>query len=333
MLSVICPVYNEEKYIGHCINSILRQDYPTEDMEVIFADGMSTDATRSIVASYAARYPFIRLIDNPDRRVSQGMNRAIGACRGDVVIRLDAHAEYPGNYFSRRVEALAELGAENVGGVCITLPCAETDTSRAIAAVLSTPFGMGNSTFRVGTDRIKEVDTVPFGCWHRSLFDRIGLFDTDLVRNQDDEFNGRIIRHGGRIFLLPDVQIKYYARDKIKKVARMFYQYGLFKPLVNKKLGSPATARQFVPVALVVGLAAGAVLSLCWSAFAWVYGAGVLLYLLTALAVSVGSGGSLRKILTQAWTYVVVHVCYGAGYLDGLFRLLFNRPFTARANR
>ena len=261
------------------------------------------------------------------------MNHAIRASRGDVVIRLDAHAEYPSNYFSRLVEALAELGAENVGGVCITLPCAETDTSRAIAAVLSTPFGMGNSTFRVGTDRIKEVDTVPFGCWHRSLFDRIGFFDTDLIRNQDDEFNGRIIRHGGRIFLLPDVQIKYYARDKIKKVARMFYQYGLFKPLVNKKLGSPATARQFVPVALVVGLAAGAVLSLCWSAFAWVYGAGVLLYLLTALAVSVGSGGSLRKILTQAWTYVVVHVCYGAGYLDGLFRLLFNRPFTARANR
>lgn len=333
MLSVVCPIYNEEKYIAACIDSVLLQDYPREDMEVIFADGMSTDATREIVASYTARYPFIRLIDNPERRVSQGMNHAIRASRGDVVIRLDAHAEYPSNYFSRLVEALAELGAENVGGVCITLPCAETDTSRAIAAVLSTPFGMGNSTFRVGTDRIKEVDTVPFGCWHRSLFDRIGLFDTDLVRNQDDEFNGRILRHGGKIFLLPDVQIKYYARDKIKKVARMFYQYGLFKPLVNKKLGSPATARQFVPVALVVGLAAGAVLSLCWSAFAWVYGAGVLLYLLTALAVSVGSGGSLRKILTQAWTYVVVHVCYGAGYLDGLFRLLFNRPFTARANR
>lgn len=333
MLSVVCPIYNEEKYIAACIDSVLLQDYPREDMEVIFADGMSTDATREIVASYTARYPFIRLIDNPERRVSQGMNHAIRASRGDVVIRLDAHAEYPSNYFSRLVEALAELGAENVGGVCITLPCAETDTSRAIAAVLSTPFGMGNSTFRVGTDRIKEVDTVPFGCWHRSLFDRIGFFDTDLIRNQDDEFNGRIIRHGGRIFLLPDVQIKYYARDKIKKVARMFYQYGLFKPLVNKKLGSPATARQFVPVALVVGLAAGAVLSLCWSAFAWVYGAGVLLYLLTALAVSVGSGGSLRKILTQAWTYVVVHVCYGAGYLDGLFRLLFNRPFTARANR
>ena len=333
MLSVVCPIYNEEKYIAACIDSVLLQDYPREDMEVIFADGMSTDATREIVASYTARYPFIRLIDNPERRVSQGMNHAIRASRGDVVIRLDAHAEYPSNYFSRLVEALAELGAENVGGVCITLPCAETDTSRAIAAVLSTPFGMGNSAFRVGTDRIKEVDTVPFGCWHRSLFDRIGLFDTDLVRNQDDEFNGRILRHGGKIFLLPDVQIKYYARDKIKKVARMFYQYGLFKPLVNKKLGSPATARQFVPVALVVGLAAGAVLSLCWSAFAWVYGAGVLLYLLTALAVSVGSGGSLRKILTQAWTYVVVHVCYGAGYLDGLFRLLFNRPFTARANR
>lgn len=333
MLSVICPIYNEEKYIADCIDSILTQDFPKDELEVIFADGMSTDGTRQIVAEYTARHPWIKVIDNPERYVSPGLNRAIAAAKGDVILRLDAHCEYPSNYFSALTTALRELNADNVGAVCLTLPTNDTPTARAIAAVLSSRFGMGNSSFRVGASSVCQVDTVPFGCWPREIFDRIGTFDTDLIRNQDDELNGRITKSGGKIFLLPDLQVKYYARDKVKKVARMFYQYGLFKPLVNKKLGSPATLRPFVPLAMVIGLALGLIVSLLWPPFAWAYGAGILLYLCLALTCSVKSSRSLTQILIQMWTYFVVHIGYGTGYLVGLWKLLTGASFTAQNNR
>lgn len=333
MLSVICPIYNEEKYIADCIESILCQDYPKDNLEVIFADGMSTDNTRQIVAQYTAIYPWIRLIDNPERIVSYGLNRAIDACKGDIVMRLDAHCKYPDNYFSRLTSALNELNADNVGGVCITLPAANTTAAKAIAEVLSSRFGMGSSDFRIGTDVIKQVDTVPFGCWPRKLFDKIGKFDTELIRNQDDEFNGRITKAKGKIYLLPDVRIEYFARDKISKVAKMFYQYGLFKPLVNKKLGSPATIRQFFPLALVCGLIVGAVLSPLSKWIMWAYIICVGFYLLLAVIFSVKSSHNLKQILYQIATYLTVHVSYGWGYLMGLCKLLFNRKFSAKANR
>ena len=333
MLSVICPIYNEEKYIAACIESILAQDYPKDDLEVIFADGMSNDRTREIVAGYTARYPWIKLIDNPDRIVPPALNKAIEASRGDIVMRLDAHAEYPSDYFSVLTSELQRLNADNVGAVCVTLPTGDTPTARAIAAVLSSRFGMGDSSFRVGADKISRVDTVPFGCWPRKVFDRIGLFDLDLIRNQDDEFNGRLTKAGGKIYLLPQVEVKYFARDKVSKVAKMFYQYGLFKPLVNKKLGSPATLRQFVPLLLVVGLAAGLILSLLWHPFVWVYCAGIALYLSLAILFSIRSSRDIKQILIQTFTYATVHISYGTGYLVGLWKLLTHKPFYAKNNR
>jgi len=333
MLSVICPIYNEEKYIGGCIESILAQDYPKDDLEVIFADGMSTDRTREIVADYAARYPWIRLIDNPDRIVPPALNKAIEASRGDIIMRLDAHCEYPTDYFSQLTQALKELDADNVGSVCETLPTNETPTAKAIAAVLSSKFGMGNSSFRIGAKDISQVDTVPFGCWPRRVFDKVGLFDLELVRNQDDEFNGRITKVGGKIYLIPSVKVKYYARDKVRKVARMFYQYGLFKPLVNKKLGSPATIRQFIPLLLVCGLFFGLLISLLWHPFVWAYLSGIAVYILLALLFSLKSSYSKKQILIQMWTYAVVHTSYGWGYIVGLWKILLNKPFSANSNR
>lgn len=333
MLSVICPIYNEEKYIAGCIESILRQDYPKDDLEVIFADGMSSDRTREIATEYAAKYPFIKLIDNPQRIVPTGLNAAIAASKGDTVIRLDAHAEYPTNYFSELTRQLEELNADNVGGVCITVPVNDSAKAKAIAAVLGSRFGMGNSDFRVGASKVKQVDTVPFGCWPREIFNRLGMFDEELTRNQDDEFNGRITKSGGKIFLLPHVQIKYYARDKINKVGRMFFQYGLFKPLVNRKLGSPATLRQFVPPALVLWLFIGALISILWHPFVWVYLGVTVLYLLLALFFSIKSSQSPKQILLQTTTYAVVHLSYGFGYIVGLYKLMTNKTFSAKINR
>jgi len=311
----------------------LAQDYPKYELEVIFADGMSMDRTREIVAEYTAKYPWIRLIDNPDRIVSPALNKAIESSRGDIIMRLDAHCEYPTDYFSQLTQALKALNADNVGAVCVTLPTNDTPTARAIAAVLSSKFGMGNSSFRVGAKEVSQVDTVPFGCWPRHVFDKVGMFDIELVRNQDDEFNGRITKTGGKIYLIPSVKVKYYARDKVGKVARMFYQYGLFKPLVNKKLGSPATVRQFIPLLLVCGLCLGAAISLLWHPFIWAYLSGITVYFLLALLFSLQYSHSLKQILTQMWTYVVVHTSYGWGYIVGLWKILTNKSFTANNNR
>ena len=344
MISVICPIYNEEKYIVKCIESIINQDYPKNDLEVIFVDGMSTDETRELISGYVFRCPYIRVIDNPQRIVPVAMNVGIKASTGEVVIRLDAHAEIPHNYFSELVRNLESLKADNVGGVCRTLPANDTDTCVAIANVLSSSFGMGNSYFRIGAKDVMLVDTVPFGCFRREIFNRIGYFDEDLIRNQDDEFNGRIVKNGGKIYLLPQLVINYYARDTIGKVYRMFNQYGPFKPLVNRKLGSPATLRQFFPLLFVLGLMCGPVLLLARLLFTGImkqmanyllaaYFSVVVCYFFLAGIFALKDTRKLKCFLVQIVVYFIVHFGYGWGYLCGLCRLFAGRSFHATANR
>lgn len=333
MISVICPIYNEEKYIARCVESILEQDYPQDDMEVLFMDGMSTDRTRDILARYVAQYPFIRVEDNPERIVPYAMNRGIEVSRGDVIIRLDAHAFYPKNYFSTLVRSLNELHADNVGAVCKTLPAKQTWICKAIATVLSSAFGMGNSYFRIGVREVTLVDTVPFGCYPRRVFNEVGLYDVELVRNQDDELNARIIQHGGKIYLLPDLVVEYYARDTIKKTYRMFYQYGLYKPLVNKKLGTPATIRQFVPVAFVLGILFCLVLGI-WLHWLYLILRIVLVaYVLIGFLVGARRQCNWRENLILPIVFFAVHWGYGWGYLNGGFKILLRRDWNVSVNR
>jgi len=331
-LSVICPIYNEEKHIAACLDSILRQDFPKEELEVLLVDGMSTDRTREIVQQYTAQYPFIFLLDNPKRIVPTGLNIGIRVAQGEVIIRLDAHAIYPDNYFSALVDKLYALNADNVGGLCRTLPAKDTPMCEAIAAALSSPFGMGDSHFRIGTNKEMQVDTVPFGCFRREVFDKIGYFDEELVRNQDDEFNGRIIKFGGHIYLIPSVVIDYYGRDSIGKVSKMFYQYGLFKPLVNKKLGNPASVRQFFPFFFVLGLIIGLILSLASTFFRILYIAVLALYIFLAAYYSIRQVKGLKRIFLLMCTFFVIHVSYGWGYLRGMFKLLLKKSFSAESN-
>ena len=331
-LSVICPIYNEEKHIAACLDSILRQDFPKEELEVLMVDGMSSDRTREIVQQYTEQYPFIFLLDNPKRIVPTGLNIGIQVAQGEVIIRLDAHAIYPDNYFSVLVEKLFALNADNVGGLCRTLPAKDTSVCEAIAAALSSPFGMGDSHFRIGTNKEMQVDTVPFGCFRREVFDKIGYFDEELVRNQDDEFNGRIIKFGGHIYLIPSIVIDYYGRDSIGKVSKMFYQYGLFKPLVNKKLGNPATVRQFFPFFFVLGLIIGFPLCFVNLFFRILYIAVLALYIFLAAYFSIRQIKGLKRILLLMVTFFVIHVSYGWGYLRGVIKILLKKSFTAESN-
>lgn len=332
MLSVICPIYNEESRIEECILSILAQDYPKEDLEVLFVDGQSSDRTRDIIANYMLNYSFIKLLDNPKRIAPAALNIGIRASSGDIIMRLDAHAKYPANYFSLLVSKLKKSGADNVGGVCRTLPAKDTSVCRAIAHAMSSPFGMGNSYFRIGSDHEMWVDTVPFGCFKRDIFDKIGLFDEELVRNQDDEFNGRIIKNGGRILLLPEVVVDYFARDSLTKTAKMFFQYGLFKPLVNHKLQKPTTLRQFIPPLFFAGLIAGGLLSVFSKTILWIFVSVIVIYVLCCFAFGRNRERVWPDVLWMPFTFSAIHLSYGCGYWVGILKMISHRKISVQSN-
>ena len=331
-VSIVMPCRNEAAYIGPCLESVLATDYPLDRIEVLVADGRSDDGTREIVARCAAQHPCVRLLDNPARITPAALNTAIRVATGDVIIRMDAHGVYPRDYVSRLVDALQETGADNVGGVVVTLPADNTPAARAIALAFAHPLGVGNAYFRIGVAGPRWVDTVPFGCFRRELFDRVGMFDEELVRNQDDEFNLRLIGRGGRILLLPDVVSQYYARRSLGAVARMFYQYGYFKPLVARKAARIMT-RQLVPPLFVLSLVATAVLGI-WmpaarEAFAGIAGAYAAL-VLTGAALAARRHG-VRCAAALAAVFSVMHVCYGVGYLRGIVD--YWSPLRRRARR
>jgi glycosyltransferase involved in cell wall biosynthesis len=330
-VTIVVPCRNEAGYIAGFLNSVTNQDYGPDRMEVLIGDGMSDDGTRSKVEGY----PGVKVIDNPERTVPFALNRCIEAARGEVVIRMDVHAIYPANYVSRLVEVLLECDADNVGGVLDTVPANDSAQSGAIAAAMSHPFGVGNASFRTGVDRIVEVDTVPFGCFKRELFDRIGKFDTDLTRNQDDEFNARIIQAGGKILLVPDLRITYFARARLRNLIRMYFQYGYFKPLVNTKLDRPATLRQFIPplfvLFLLLGLPGLLFGGLAWGIWSFFFG----LYFIALAFVSLLSAFKRNQPASFFWlllAFFLMHIAYGWGYLKGVWHFLILRKSPSTEN-
>ncbi len=326
MLSVICPIYNEEKYIAGCIESILRQDYPKDDLEVIFADGMSTDRTREIVAEYAAKYPFIKLIDNPHRIVPFALNKAIKVSAGDIIMRLDAHAKYAYNYFSALVDASKQYNADNVGAVCKTDVLNKTNKSLAIREVLSHPLGVGNSAFRTGIIGVQEVDTVPFGCWKREVFDRYGQFDNRLRRNQDIEFSKRILRGGGKIVIIPDTYSTYYARETFAKLAKNNYGNGKWNILTvyyTHQLKS-LSLRHFIPLIFVLSLLLPAISGFFWHPLWWLGIVSLAAYTLVVSVISAKIAFSKHlNFLYLIASFFVLHLSYGWGSLMGLLKLPF----------
>ena len=315
-VTVIVPCRNEEGYIGRCLDSILATDYPKDRVEVLVVDGRSDDRTHAILDGYRSSQPTVRVLDNPARIQPSALNIGIRAAAGDILLRMDAHAVYPRNYIGDLVAALRQTGADNVGGVLITEPVTETPIGKAIAIALSHPFGVGNAYFRIGAQQSRWVDHVAFFCCRRETFERLGLFD-EKQRDEDSEFNARIIGRGGRVLLVPNVVARYYARGTLRQVARMFYQYGYSKPLVVRKLGRVMTARQLVPPVFLLTLGATAILG------RWVGAAGVLFagtvaaYLLSVLgcAVVAGRKAGLATIAAVALVFPVVHGAYGFGFL------------------
>jgi len=326
MISIVLPCRNEERYIAGCLESILATTYPLDRIELLVVDGMSDDRTCEIVKEFVARYPAIRLLENRGRITPAALNVGIRAATGEIIMRMDAHVVYPVNYIPRLLDALLNSDADNVGGIIITLPADDSIMARAIAVGLSHPFGVGNSYFRIGVGAPRWVDSVPFGCFRREVFDRIGLFDEELIRNQDDEFNLRLIKYGGRILLLPDVVSYYFARRSLGDLVRMYYQYGYYKPLVARKVDGVMTVRQLVPglfVLTLVGTTALAPLLPVLPVAATVVGA----YVAALLGCVVGAvrRHGWRCALALAAVFPAVHFSYGIGSLRGAVDHLLQR--------
>jgi len=327
-VSIIVPCYNEVRFIGKLLQNIADQDYPTERLEVFVVDGMSNDGTREEIRDFVKPYPYIHLLENEKRYVPFALNKGISGSTGEVIMRMDAHAEYPTNYISRLVESLYQLNADNVGASLITLPGDSTIRSLAIASALSSSFGVGNAHCRLDIKTIRQVDTVPFGCFRREVFKRIGLFDEELLRNQDDGFNAKLTRNGGRIFLVPEVKIRYYARTSVKSIRKMFYQYGLFKPLGNKKAGRPATLRQFVPPLFALFLILCVIGGLIVKETLLLGLIGLAFYLVVDLIFSIRiltKNSQPQLIFYLPWIFFVIHISYGFGYLSGIINFIILR--------
>jgi glycosyltransferase involved in cell wall biosynthesis len=319
-ISVVVPCREEKKYIAQALRSILDNDYPRDHLEVLVVDGMSTDGTREIVAEFSRNHPSIKLLDNPQKITPAALNVGISQAKGDTIIIMHCHSSYPTDYISSLVAWQEKTGADNVGGVWRTLPGSDTTMAQAIALGMAHPFGVGNVLFRIGVSEPRWVDTVPFGCYPREVFAQIGLFDEEHVRTEDDEFNLRLKKNGGRILIVPDLVVDYYARESLPKLWRMYYQYGYFKALVVRKLGWMLRLRHIIPSLFVLTLGASFLLS-WWFPILGTLGILVLLvYVLTDIyfALAAGRREGWAVTVCLALVFPTLHFSYGIGFLKGL---------------
>jgi succinoglycan biosynthesis protein ExoA len=332
-VSVIVPCRNEREHIGACLRSILAQEMPPGGFEVIIADGLSDDGTRNILMSLAQQDSRLRVIDNPGRIVSTGLNAAIRAAQGSTIIRMDAHTEYARDYICQCLAVLEETGADNVGGSCMAT--GEGLVGQAIAAAFHSPFAVGGAR---GHDPHYEggLDTVFLGCWRREVFDQVGLFDEELVRNQDDEFNLRLTRAGGRIWQSPRIVSWYKPRASLGALFRQYLQYGYWKVRVIQKHQRPASVRHLVPALFILLLIALLPASIWWppAAQAWLGLVG--LYSASNIAASciTASRSGWKHFPLLPLVFTCYHVAYGVGFLLGLLDFVIlrrraNQLFTA----
>ena len=215
-ISIIIPCRNEEDFISGCLDSIIEDKDLHTEMEILVVDGRSKDKTREIVSQYKEKYDFIHLVDNPKLTAAAALNTGIRKAKSDVIIRLDAHTTYSKDYIKKCLEYLEKYDAANVGGIIKTLPRNDTLIAKAIALSISHIFGVGGSFFRIGNKETRYADTVPFGCFKREIFNKIGYFNEHQPRNEDIEFNARIRKAGEKIILSPDIVSYYYAKGTLK---------------------------------------------------------------------------------------------------------------------
>jgi glycosyltransferase involved in cell wall biosynthesis len=328
-VTVVIPCRNEERHIERCLRDVLAFEVPPGGFEVLVVDGMSSDGTRAIVARIAGEDSRVRLVDNPAGSTPRGLNIGIGAARGEIIARVDAHTEYAPDYLKECLAVLEETGADNVGGPALTH--ATTYLQRAIAAAYHSRFAVGNGVFHQPLYE-GPADTVPYGCYRRARLVDLGLFDEELTRNQDDELNFRLIRSGGRIWQSPRIRSWYRPRSSLRTLFRQYWQYGYWKVRVMQKHGAPASLRHLVP-----GSFAGTLVVLALTAPV-LSPSRVALGLLLATYGSALLGASVVTAARAGWgllpalpaVFACYHLSYGLGFLVGIWDFVVCRRHSGR---
>lgn len=316
-VTVIMPIRNEVAFIEHSLGAVLAQDYPMESMEVIVADGMSDDGSRDLVRKLAANRTNVRLIDNPERIAPTALNRALLIAKGEVIIRVDGHSEVPSDYVSSCVRILDATGAECVGGPWRTV--GDTKVTQSIALAQSSPFGVGGVAFRTGRKQGQFVDTLAFGAYRRDVFELIGNFDEELVRDQDEEFNFRLLQAGGKIWLDPSIWSVYYSRANLRSLWRQYFQYGFYKVRVIQKRRKVLSWRHLVPAVFVLSLAVSVLLALLTGRRRWLLSVSGP-YIVANLGASIWvTRKKPRFFRFLPIAFATLHLAYGLGFIWGLW--------------
>jgi glycosyltransferase involved in cell wall biosynthesis len=328
MVSVVAPCRNEVRFIENILNSILQGDYPADRMELLVVDGMSTDGTRQIIQKMAAQNNHIKLLDNPGKIQATAMNIGIKAARGEYIARVDCHAVYPADYIHKCVELAERTGAANAGGYWDTLPGADTAKAGAIAAATSSRFGVGNSVYRIGgSKQEQECDAAAAGTFRREIFEKIGLYDERLVRNEDTELNYRIRKSGGLIIISSEIKVGYYNRATYRGLFQQAFNNGLWNLYSIWLTGVRLFVRHFIPLFFVLGLIILATGTFFWWPVKWLLFGYTLLYLSVAAVSSIKITRRTKvSPVSVLWAYIVLHIGYGLGSLWGVITIPFKFP-------
>ena len=323
-VTIIIPCRNEKKFIGKCLDSLIAQDYPKDKLEILVLNGMSTDKTKTVVEGYGRKHPFIKILDNPNKTSPCALNIGIKNSTGELIIHMGAHSTYQPNYVSKSVNYLIKYGADNVGGILLTLPASNTLIAKAIALVLSNRFGTGNAFFRLGSDKPIWVDAVFGGCYKKEMLLKVGLYNEKLTRSQDMEMNMRIKKAGGKILLAPDIIAYYYPKPTLKE----FFGHNLLDgiwAIYPLKFGASLKLRHYVPFISVLSLIFFLISSFFFKPTIYLFLFIIGLYLLASLFFSISIAireKNLGLFFVLPLAFACRHFGYGLGSLIGFIKLI-----------
>ena len=322
-VSVIIPCRNEEKTIHLVLDAIHAQTYPRELQQVVIADGFSEDRTREQIESFKTSHPdlVVMVVNNPKRIIPAGLNAAILASSGDLIVLMDAHSIPNPDYVALCVDALERNVAQNVGGVWDIQPGSNSWIARSIAAAAGNPLAVGDARYRF-TDKAAYVDTVPYGSYKRELFNQIGLFDETLLANEDYELNTRIIQSGGKIWLDPKIRCVYFARSSLRALSKQYYGYGYWKFQMLKRYPETLRWRQALPPAFILGLFLLLLAGIFWKPALILFAIALGLYLLVLLGVGIhmaSKKSDILMIIGIPLAIITMHFSWGAGFIAGAF--------------
>jgi glycosyltransferase involved in cell wall biosynthesis len=318
-VSVIVPCYNEQSTIRLLLDALHQQTYPRANLEVIVADGISKDGTRDVIAAFQKDCPElnVRIVNNSNRSIPSGLNRAIEASRGEIILRLDAHSQPFPDYIANSVSAHGEGRGENVGGVWEIRPGADTGMAKSIAVAAAHPLGVGDALYR-HTKQAAEVDTVPFGSFRRALIEKVGYFDESLLTNEDYEFNARVRKSGGRVWLDPSIRSIYFARPTLVELIRQYWRYGFWKWRMLRRYPDTLRWRQALPPLFVSSIIVLTLLSMFIPFARILLIAELLIYFSIMVLAGFYSAFKQRKaylILGLPLAILTMHISWGSGFL------------------